>query len=409
MLTGEEAVKYSRNKCDQLSVSYLKHLPLESLAERLASAIDSCDGIQPVPGVVKNAKTYFKFEIPTIFRGKKDALDTYYIHADIKSFKDLKLPSAGSEASKIRLTELFIREAHQRVVDLNHTANIICKFDAHMVRPPTIYFSRKDNKWIVLDGQHTLLALWYLAVLFGTEETESIHVMILDEEHMNAMSDTEIRALFRNISKSAEPISHVDVFRHDVIAHRVDGVRTSDTVWADEIATLAQEHELFFTHANFKDSHSPGAISRMREWTQDTTIEGLTMFAKYYKVNGLSRTTKVYNETMDLLCDFFNDVAKSGIILDDSQLKTIYTWANDKFGADFEKKSLFYEACRESVKDCFDTDDYRIGKFSGDYDRYGALFLVKSLEAANLPGITIGTGKSINANGFEPSEYTLFS
>lgn len=387
---------YAKWKNLKLTLEYLKQECTQSLAERFQEALDysfSSTSVlfnDPTNGVLQNLK---------------------------HSFKKQQWEGVSSSLGKqemVLLRNIFGLPSVERLKNTAQLQRILENFNPALVNPPTVYY--KNGQYILLDGEHTAICLWLIAMALGADfNTATIPVRVIQEP-----ASGEARTLFLLIQTSNTPLDDFDTYRINVYkALELEAALAPAS--ASALATLSKtlqhhldvqrlvaKYNLYFTWGggnkpkvskDINDRNGPGALPRFLEWlgggengSGRHTLKGMELFCRYFHLSEINQIRNITSIEQDLLMDFFDDAAKEGIVYTDTELLKMYAWMNDAFEANFELNTTFPNAVKLSYEKWYAA----LGEmkyFVSNYDAVGAEFLRCCLEEK---GFRVGKGTHLN-------------
>lgn len=307
----------------------------------------------------------------------------------------------------------------QRDLVISHVGNIIREFDAFQVQPPRVFWSEHLNKYVVVDGQHTTIALWIIYTqILGLNDSQTIPVTNMPG-HLEHLGTEQVRTLFLSINNNAESIAEADKHRLYVITHRTTNDNSPDARKHSMIQDIVEHHDMFFTHEYKADKGKPGALTRFSEWkTEDQ--DTLLRFAEYMK-HTVAPLRAITVHEQDILMEFFRlQKVDNSSHWTTKEIQKVFSWANQTFKHDLVKygtkyrdfPNSFYNKCREAVHDWVDTnmdvsDSLKV-TWASEYYLMGVVLFTESLRATNLD-VSLPSQKTMKhfsrtrASGFWPN------
>lgn len=328
------------------------------------------------------------------------------------------------QAKSVSLNELMFLGHLQRELDLSHVSKILMNFDSLQVQPARVFWSHTHQKYVVVDGQHTVISLWVIYTqIFQLPDTQQVPVAVFSGKLEDLGSD-QVRTLFLSINNNAEKISEADWHRLYVINHRINHDTTPSAKKHAMIQNVVEAHDMFFTQEFKMDRHLPGALTRFSEWKTESE-DVLIRFAEYMKHSGVAAKRAITVHEQDILMEFFRLHAIDNTThWTEQDVRKVYHWASEAFHHDFVKHGTkwsnfpnsLYVKCKDAVHDWVDTDqdvaEHMRVSWSSDYYLMSVVLFTESLRAANLkvslPSLT--TMKSFartKASGFWPNTHQL--
>lgn len=399
-----ELNRYAADKNQKLSKDYILRQPIQSLPERLhlATVETLKDPGAWLPLLVKSAK------YNSILYSQMDRL---------------------AQAEKANLSDLYIIDSYQRDLMLSHVERIVRDFKPLEVNPVRVARSKKHGgKYIILDGQHTAIALWIIFHHVLGESDISIPVNIFGMD-LEDLSDDEVRELFVGINTNSEKISHMDYHKLNAISG-FNKQSVGKTLHPNETIAvinqiIAEKNGLFFTHEHKQDRNKPGAITRFNEWITKSQ-ETKERFGKFWSDSGLNLNYAVDSTRVDILMEMFDHLSNADDVAswNEYENREVANILVKDFRFNFTKPGsggivnmdTVYGSCRLSFiswANAINPDhaDYLISKFSTKYHLYAPMFLIEHIRKIN-PIIPLPSEKEMDQiataqlNGYNPNENT---
>lgn len=328
------------------------------------------------------------------------------------------------QAKSVPLNELMFLGHLQRELDLSHVFKILMNFDSLQVQPARVFWSDTHQKYVVVDGQHTVISLWVIYTqIFQMPDTQQVPVATFSGKLEDLGSD-QVRTLFLSINNNAQKISEADWHRLYVINHRINHDTSSDAKKHSMIQNVVEAHDMFFTQEFKMDRHLPGALTRFSEWkTESENV--LIRFAEYMKHSGVAKKRAITVHEQDILMEFFRLHAIDNTAhWTEQEVGKVYHWASEVFNHDFVKHGTkwssfpdsLYVKCKDAVHDWVDTDEdvseHMRTTWSTDYYLLSVVLFTESLRAAklkvSLPSLaTMKSFARTKASGFWPNTHHL--
>lgn len=391
---------YAQQKNEKLTKSFIDAMHPQNCEERLTEALqetfNSVIAQRWLPEKVKQCRHH------------------------IRSLQDIHLV----EAKSIPLSDIMFLGHLQRELDVGHVENILDHFDALQVQPARVFYSAQHRKYIVVDGQHTVISLYIIFHhVLGCSLTQHVPVAMFSG-HLEALGSDEVRTLFLSINNNAQKISEADLHRLHVINHRLKADASPVSKKHDMIQNVVEHHDMFFTQEKKMDRFLPGALTRFSEWKTESE-DVLLRFAEYMKHSGIAQRRAITVHEQDILMEFFRLQS-----LDHAQHWTshdilkVHAWAQAAFHHDFVKHGTkwaqfpesLYVKCKNAVHAWVDEDedvaDHMRTSWSSEYYLMSVVLFTESLRAAclnvSLPSpSTMKSFARTQASGFWPSATML--
>jgi len=392
---------YASIKNEKLTKAYIDAMHPQTCKERLQEAIQ---------------ETFSSGEAQ---RWLSDVTEVAKHH--IKSLNNMSMVQAQS----VPLNELMFLGHLQRELSLGHVQTILEEFNSYQVQPARVFWSDTHQKYVVVDGQHTVISLWVIYTqAFQLPDTQQVPVAVFSGKLEDLGSD-QVRTLFLSINSNAEDISEADLHRLYVINHRLNNDNSKNALKHAMIQNVVEAHDMFFTQEKKMDRFQPGALTRFSEWKTHTP-NVLTRFAEYMKHSGIVKKRPVTVHEQDILMEFFrlHAIDNSATHWSKQDVRKVYDWASQAFNHDFVKHGTssrsfpdsLYVKCRNAVQDWVDKDpdvaDSIAETWSKDYYLMSVVLFAESLRAAKL-GVTLPDEKTMRhfartrCSGFWPNSSHL--
>ena len=384
---------YASQKNEKLTKAYIDAMNPQTCEERLNNAIQ-----ETLNGYFA---THWLANVVKI--GNKITMNT------------MSLPTAQTVAFQ----DIVFLGHLQRDLVISHVENIIKNFDAFQVQPPRVFWSEQLKKYVVVDGQHTTMALWIIYTqILGGNDSQTIPVTNMPG-HLEHLGTEQVRTLFLSINNNAESIAEADKHRLYVITNRTTNDTSPDARKHAMIQNIVEHHDMFFTHEYKEDRNKPGALTRFSEWkTEDQ--DTLLRFAEYMK-HTVAPVRAITVHEQDILMEFFRlQKLDNSSHWTSNEIQKVFSWANKTFKHDLVKYGTkyrdlpdsFYNKCREAVHDWVDTnmdvsDSLKV-TWASEYYLMGVVLWTESLRGANL-GVSLPSQTTMRsfartrASGFWPN------
>jgi hypothetical protein len=321
----------------------------------------------------------------------------------IKLWSDLKL----AESKNVRLIDIVIDTTMQRELDIKWVLDIVSKFRPTMVVPIQVYRDPAfPGKYIAWDGQHTLLALWVVAVILGVDIT-TIEVPV---NIFQASLKKEIRENFVSLStpdgkKVFEPI---DTWRQFVFGVRIDGAKNPEWIVTEKKQAILEKHNLFVTSAKFGDEDKPGAIANIQEINR-MPLAAVGPLARYLQIVCQGSRATAGTE-IELMAHYFTQCVHNGITVTDTYVDDLAATALALYDADFkalEQGGKFWTKAKAAYHNWHaiaSMNTFSTAKFS-PHKNHGFPFLVAQM-TKSMPQHRVPSNNS--SSGFYPAAADLF-
>lgn len=282
---------------------------------------------------------------------------------------------------KTTLDKIVIDVTLQRMLNINHSCNIMDKFQQIRVMPISVYEDPlAPGKFVCWDGQHTAIVLFLIAALSLKLDISKCEIPIV----VYASSQkAEMRENFMELNGEAKlPLDLIDYFHQMVFGVRTDN--SSNPLWklVEEKQQALEKAGIFATHAKFNDTDQPGALSRLDELmdTKKYTLSITQYFCKYFSaVCGSNRP--VQPKEVWMLYEYFRLCQNTGIVIDDAYIEGVAKSLQFDNG-DFNSIALANEAKLSYQRWWIDNNISIDGSLRGiTYPEYrmGMTFLIKQI------------------------------
>lgn len=310
-----------------------------SIKDRIDQTINALPFTKQVSirSVLKNACDAFQKRFPT--RTK---------------FADLDLVEALTRP----MMDILIDTTMQRMLMLNWVAYIVANFRDVQAQPIQIYKIANKNiaeelnyypigndLYASWDAQHTLAALYIIAVWIFKEDPSKVMVPV---NIYKVSTKAEIRRTFvtGNTGAGKKLLDDIDIFQQQVYGVRVDG--NNDTEWGE--AELKQQYieqaDLFVTADKFGDTNMPGAIGRMQE-IKHYSSDIIRKFCLYAATVQPPSGRPVASQEIEIMCAWFDMARTAGIDYTDDEIVDLSLHLLSlPFSADFHESSIFWDRAR---------------------------------------------------------------
>lgn len=273
---------------------------------------------------------------------------------DRAKFSDLELV----EALERPMMDILIDTTMQRMLMLNWVAFIVANFRDVQAQPIQIYkiadkkvaeeldyYPIGDDLYASWDAQHTLAALYIIAVWIFQEDPSKISVPV---NIYKVTTKAEIRKTFvtGNTDAGKKLLDDIDIFQQQVYGVRIDG--NNDPVWieAEKKQQYIEQADLFVTADKFGDTLMPGAISRMQE-IKHYSSDIIRKFCLYAATVQPAAGRPVASQEIEIMCAWFDMARTSGIDYTDEEIVDLSLHILSlPFQADFHESSVFWDRAR---------------------------------------------------------------
>jgi hypothetical protein len=214
----------------------------------------------------------------------------------IKAWKDLRL----CEAREISMDKIVIDTTLQRDLDIIWVCEILKNFNSTRADAIKVYrdANQPDNTVTCWDGQHTLVALYVIALIILKLKPEHVLVPIVINP---STSKDEMRENFMaHNGEGKKTVSDAEKHRQMCLGVRVDN--SSNMRWQlhEKIQQYLEANNMFVCDKDSQDRDQPGAISNMSEIL--LTVSGTFSLADYAN-----------------FCKYFHSVCNSNRAIDSTE------------------------------------------------------------------------------------------
>jgi len=256
------------------------------------------------------------------------------------------------------MMDILIDTTMQRMLMLNWVAYIVANFRDVQAQPIQIYrianqnvakelnyYPIGDGLYASWDAQHTLAALYIIAVWIFKEDPSKVVVPV---NIYKVTTKAEIRKTFvaGNSDEGKKLLDDIDIFQQQVYGVRIDG--NTETAWleAEKKQTYIEQADLFVTADKFGDTLMPGAISRMQE-IKHYSSDIIRKFCLYAATVQPNNGRPVASQEIEIMCAWFDMARTSGIDYTDDEIVDLSLHLLSlPFNADFHEQSVFWEKSR---------------------------------------------------------------
>jgi hypothetical protein len=271
-------------------------------------------------------------------------------------FTDLDLV----EALERPMMDILIDTTMQRMLMLNWVAYIIANFRDVQAQPIQIYkiadkkvaeelnyYPIGDDLYASWDAQHTLAALYIIAVWIFKEDPATVRVPV---NIYKVSTKAEIRKTFvaGNSNEGKKLLDDIDIFQQQVYGVRIDGNNDPSWIEAEEKQRYIEQADLFITADKFGDTNMPGAISRMQE-IKHYSSDVIRKFCLYASTVQPPAGRPVASQEIEIMCAWFDMARVSGIDYTDQEIVDLSLHLLSlPFQADFHESSIFWDQARQA-------------------------------------------------------------
>lgn len=258
-------------------------------------------------------------------------------HPTILNFNDIKL----CQAQKTTLDKIVIDITLQRVLDIPHVCMILANFRQVAVQSIQVYRDPgQPKKWVCWDGQHTVVMLYIVACLILGHDPKDVEIPITV---FDSTLKSEMRENFISLNGDAKkPLDQIDLFHQYLFGVRTDNSQNPKWLEADAKQQALETHGMFATHSKFGDTHLPGALSNLTEFTALHSSMVLKVCKYFHAVCGSQRA--VDSREFWMMSEYFQAAERNGIEVTDDWIKGICVSLNAAFGGHYDPDALNKQA-----------------------------------------------------------------
>lgn len=318
---------------------------------------------------------------------------------NIKKFKDLAL----AEAKSAIMNSVGVDGTMQRQLDIMWVLKIINQFLATLVVPIQVYRPNSSKEeFLAWDGQHTLVALWLIAVHIFEENPEDI---VIPVNIYQSSLKAEMRANFIIINgrEGKKPLDAIDIWEQMIYGVRVD--RSQNPIWieAEKKQKSIEKWGLFVTAKKFGDDEEMGAITRLQEINKLDTqcVEQLCQ----YLAMSTQLQRSVDEKEMVMMACYFDRCRLDGIVVDSKYVANLANTTRALFDADFTPNGPFWIKASNAYHNWHNANSG--SAWSGRFNKepvHGFPFLIAQLRKSLNEDIPRNASKS----EFYPAQEDLF-
>lgn len=287
-------------------------------------------------------------------RIKKACADFQKRFSDKTCFEDLDLV----ESIPMPLNDILIDITMQRQLNLSWVLYIIANFREVMAQPIQVYKVvspenelsyypvGKRGLYASWDAQHTLIALYIIAVMVYNQDPAKVMVPV-NIYKVSKKADIRENFVAGNSSEGKKLLDDIDLYMQQVFGVIIDG--NKNTKWEESAKKQAhfEAADLFVTHEKFNDTHMSGAISRMQEINKYNSeiIRKFCVYATSVMPDGVPNRP-IASQEIEIMCAWFHMAEQDGIEYTDEQIISLGDHLNSLFNADFHESSDFWTQVR---------------------------------------------------------------
>lgn len=247
------------------------------------------------------------------------------------------------------LTLMCIDTTMQREPDLKWILHIITHFRPYQAQPIQVY-QTTDNRWGGWDGQHTILALYLIAVHGLGMPVEEV---VVPCNIYDIQSRGQLRGVFISNNthtgkqRGKKSLDLIDIVEQMIYGVQVDGISDPEWVcWYQKWKSLA-DRGMFFAAEKFNNTDQTGAISRLQELAKasEKVVKQFAVYCEYVIAQQATanRSRAIDAKELPLIIEFLNRCEAESINLSDQQIRDLAQHLIDLFDADFTDKGPFWE------------------------------------------------------------------
>ena len=258
------------------------------------------------------------------------------------------------------MMDILIDTTMQRMLILAWVAYIIANFRDIQAQPIQIYEIKDpnlakelgydhigNNFYASWDAQHTLAALYIIAVWIFHEDPSTIELPV---NIYPVTSKADIRETFvtGNTSQGKKLLDDIDIFQQQVYGVRVDGNTNPDWLESEKKQSYIEQADLFVTADKFGNTNMPGAISRMQE-IKHYSSDIIRQFCLYAATVQPAAGRSIASQEIEIMCAWFEMARVQGIDYTDAEIVDLAAHLQFlPFQADFHESSIFWDKVREA-------------------------------------------------------------
>lgn len=247
-----------------------------------------------------------------------------------------------------KLSDIKIDVTLQRYVYFQKIIDILLYFKGVNVQAIRVYEDEESGNIVCWDGQHTLIALYYVIVRVLKLNPTQIDIPIVIS---SGTEKTEARrASLNENGPGKNPFDAFDVYEQEVYGVRIDGADDEEWLKTEEKQRYLEQNDLFLANSRMYNDHLPGALTRYEEISDDEYPPIVTKwFATWCKeVNGSNRPFG--GTEVDLMYGFIKTVMDQGkITVDKKYIMQVADTMRKVKGDDFSG-TMFYNRVKDSYK-----------------------------------------------------------
>jgi hypothetical protein len=255
-------------------------------------------------------------------------------------------------ALKCPLSNILIDSTIQRKLDIEWVLTILDHFVAHQAMPIQVYavpeaevparYNNNSDFYASWDGQHTAVVFWIINTIFlSRPETEAqVPVVEYDIADRQECRMTFINNNSKDGKKLLDPIDKVIQMIYGVI---LDGVEIPE--WKNVYAKQQhlETYDLFLTSDKFFDHNEPGAITRVKDVTDDSIpVELVRQFTVYADHVLAEQNRPIDTKELPIILGFLKMAMQDNIQYTDDEIRSLADLCLTKFNADFDEDGKFW-------------------------------------------------------------------
>lgn len=250
------------------------------------------------------------------------------------------------------LGNILIDSTIQRKLDIEWVLNILEEFIAHQAMPIQVYavpdvdvperYRNGSPFYASWDGQHTAVAFWIINTIFLGNSEGSVEVPVVEYDIADRQ---ECRMTFIN-NNSKEGKKLLDPI--DKVVQMIYGVVLDDvtiTEWRNvyEKQKHLEAYDLFLTSDKFFDDAEPGAITRVKDVTDDSvSVELIRQFTVYANHVLAENNRPINTKELPIILGFLKMAMQDNIQYTDDEIRSLADLCLVKFNADFDEAGKFW-------------------------------------------------------------------
>jgi hypothetical protein len=246
-----------------------------------------------------------------------------------ESYQDLIKDMVGmGEIQYAPVTVVDINDTMQRWPDCGNLLDIVGEFDPSYINRIRTYLDshRKDkkvNRHVAWDGQHTVLALYVIAVLGFGCDPEDVLVPV-DQYPGDDRAAIRRRFVEFNSGKTSKKLDNIDLYKQYVAGMFHDRIEDFWNVRCYTMQKYFEQYGYYATDEKFGDEKNAGAWSRMTEvFNRNFPVEIFERVMYYHSITNNDKPfvaleidnmsvfiRQCLNDGIDVTDQYLDDIAK---------------------------------------------------------------------------------------------------